>query len=124
MKIKKVFLGFFVLISLPLMAFAKTTFSFEGKHFNAQITYGCEEGNLTCDKVLLKSVSLKDGSFIVLKGKTINTHCPDVCDFKGYEFSNKTFNYAFYPSTKGEDLWDYIVTKRDKVIAHDVGTMK
>ncbi|MBA5701922.1 hypothetical protein [Pantoea agglomerans] len=109
---------------LPSLALANSVSHFEGKKFKAEIEYGCEEGNVSCNKVSLKSISLKDNSSIALKGETINTNCPDVCDFKGYRFTNGKYDYSFYPSTKGENLWDYIVTFKDKVIAQDLGVMK
>lgn len=113
-----------VLMSLPLLSLAKSVSHFEGNKFRADITYGCEEGNVSCDNVSLKSTRVRDNSSIVLKGETINTNCPDVCDFRGYRFTNGQYNYSFYPSQKGESLWDYIVTFKDKVIAQDVGMMK
>ncbi|KAA8669603.1 hypothetical protein F4W08_15870 [Pantoea dispersa] len=112
------------LFFLPFLTFAKSTSYFEGKKFKAEIEYGCQEGNVTCDKVSLKSTRLKDNSSISLKGETINTNCPDVCDFQGYRFTNGKYDYSFYPSLKGDNLWDYIVTYQDKVIAQDIGVMK
>ena len=108
----------------PSLSLAKSASRFEGKIFEADITYGCEEGNVTCDKVSLKSKRVKDNSSIALKGETINTNCPDVCDFRGYRFTNGQYVYSFYPSQKGENLWDYIVTFKGNVIAQDVGVMK
>lgn len=119
--------NFFIMVALvilPSLALAKSVSHFEGKKFKAEIIYGCEEGNLTCDKVSLKSRSLKDNSSISLKGETINKNCPDVCDFVGYGFTNGKYNYSFYPSLKGESLWDYIITFKGKVIAQDAGVMK
>ncbi|RRW66905.1 hypothetical protein EGJ48_20655 [Pantoea dispersa] len=113
-----------VLLNIPCFALAKSTFHFQGKAFNAKIEYDCKEGNLTCNDISLKSSSLKNNSSITLKGETINTHCPDVCDFQGYQFKNGEYEYSFYPSVKGVNLWDYIVTYKDKVIAQDVGIMK
>jgi len=113
-----------VLIGLPSLSLAKSVSHFEGKIFKADITYSCEEGNLTCDNVSLKSRKVKDNSSIVLKGETINTNCPDVCDFRGYRFTNGKYEYSFYPSQKGDNLWDYIVTFKGNVIAQDVGVMK
>ncbi|KAA5950829.1 hypothetical protein F3I27_01265 [Pantoea sp. Bo_2] len=113
-----------VLMSLPLLSLAKSVSHFEGKKFRADITYDCEEGNVSCDNVSLKSTRVKDNSSIVLKGETINTNCPDVCDFRGYRFAKGQYDYSFYPSQKGESLWDYIVTFKGKVIAQDVGIMK
>ncbi|PXW22015.1 hypothetical protein [Pantoea sp. JKS000250] len=113
-----------VLMSLPLLSLAKSISHFEGKKFRADITYDCEEGNVSCDNVSLKSTRVKDNSSIVLKGETINTNCPDVCDFRGYRFANGQYDYSFYPDQKGESLWDYIVTFKGNVIAQDVGVMK
>lgn len=109
---------------LPSLAVAKSVSKFEGKTFKAEIEYGCEEGNVTCDNISLKSTRVKDNASIVLKGKTINTHCPDVCNFQGYRFTNGQYDYSFYPSLKGGNLWDYIVTFKGKVIAQDIGVMK
>lgn len=119
----KILLLLFVAIT-PGLTYAKSISHFEGQKFKAEIEYDCDEGNLTCNKVYLKSTRIKDNSTITLKGETINTNCPDVCDFQGYEFKNGKYNYSFYPSLKGNDLWDYIVTLNDKVIAKDSGVMK
>lgn len=108
----------------PLQLVQRSCLIFLGKKFKAEITYACKEGSLTCKKVYLKSTKINDNSTITLKGETINTNCPYVCDFQGYEFKNGKYNYSFYPSLKGSDLWDYIVTLNDKVIAKDSGVMK
>ncbi|WP_036625080.1 hypothetical protein [Pantoea sp. AS-PWVM4] len=113
-----------LILLAPASAYSKSTSYFHGQRFKAEITYDCEEGNLTCDKVYLQSTRIKDNSTITLKGETINTNCPDVCDFQGYEFKNGKYNYSFYPTLKGSELWDYIVTLNDKVIAKDSGVMK
>ncbi|WP_205298254.1 hypothetical protein [Candidatus Pantoea formicae] len=97
---------------------------FTGKKFVANIEDHCDEGNQSCDKISLKSKSIKTNQSINLKGKTINTNCPDVCDFQGYRFTNGEYDYSFYPSLKGNDLWDYIITFKNKVIAQDLGEMK
>lgn len=113
-----------VLLVSPSFALAKSVSHFEGKIFKADIEYGCDEGNVTCDDVSLKSTRVKDNSSIFLKGETINLNCPDVCDFRGYRFTNGQYDYSFYPSQKGNDLWDYIVTFKNKVIAQDLGVIK
>jgi len=126
MNVKIYFLFFFftgILFFAPI-SFSKSLSYFKGGKFKAEIKYDCEEGNVTCDKVSLKSTSLKDNSSISLKGETINTNCPDICDFQGYRFTNGSYDYSFYPSLKGDSLWDYIVTYKDKVIAQDIGVMK
>jgi hypothetical protein len=117
-------LSFAIIISFSGVTYAKSILNFHGEKFKAVIEYDCNEGNLTCDKVFLKSTRLKDNSSIELKGATINTNCPDVCDFQGYEFDNGKYNYAFYPSLKGNDVWDYIITENENVIAQDSGVMK
>lgn len=119
----KILLVIFVSLA-PISAYSKSISHFQGQRFKADITYACEEGNLTCDKVYLKSTRIKDNSAISLRGSTINSNCPDVCDFQGYQFSNGKYQYSFYPSIKGHDLWDYIVTLNNKVITNDVGVMK
>ena len=49
------------LISLaPFSAYSKSTSYFHGQRFKAEITYDCEEGNLTCDKIYLQSTKIKD----------------------------------------------------------------
>lgn len=116
-------LAIFVFL-VPASACSKVMSYFLGEKFKAEITYACKEGSLTCKKVYLKSTKINDNSTITLKGETINTNCPNVCDFQGYEFKNGKYNYSFYPSLKGSDLWDYIVTLNDKVIAKDSGVMK
>lgn len=121
---KVIYIILIVLMGLPSLCLAKSVSHFEGKIFKADITYGCEEGNVTCDKLSLKSKRIKDNSSIVLKGETINTHCPDICDFRGYRFTNGQYEYSFYPSQKGNGLWDYIVTFKGNVVAQDVGVIK
>ncbi|AYH01652.1 hypothetical protein F6Q07_02495 [Pectobacterium parmentieri] len=114
----------FSLIISPSLVFSKSISYFQGERFKAEIVYDCEEGNVSCDKLSLKSTSLRDNSSIILKGETINTNCPNICDFKGYRFSNGKYDYSFYPSLKGDDLWEYVVTYKDKVITQDFGLMK
>ncbi|MBP2168775.1 hypothetical protein J2125_001967 [Erwinia toletana] len=48
---------------------AEYTVSFSGEKYHAEIKFLCDEGNVSCDKVSLKSVSLKNGSAIKLNGK-------------------------------------------------------
>lgn len=119
----KILVMFFIFLT-STSAYSKSTSHFIGKKFKAEVTYTCEEGELTCDKVYLKSTRIKDDSAISLKGSTVNSHCPDVCDFQGYRFTNGKYEYSFYPSIKGHDLWDYVITLDAKVIASDVGVMK
>lgn len=113
-----------VLMVSPSLALAKSVSHFEGKIFKADIEYGCDEGNVTCDNVYLKSTRVKDNSSIFLKGETINSNCPDLCDFRGYRFTNGQYDYSFYPDQKGGGLWDYIVTFKSKIIAQDLGVIK
>lgn len=113
-----------VLLVSPSFVLAKSVSHFKGKIFKADIEYDCDEGNVTCDDVSLKSTRVKDNSSIFLKGETINSNCPDVCDFRGYRFTNGQYDYSFYPSQKGNGLWDYIVTFKSKVIARDLGVIK
>ncbi|WP_244182905.1 hypothetical protein [Pantoea wallisii] len=103
---------------------AESIATFSGKKFSATIEEQCAEANLSCDKVWLTSTSLKTHQSIKLKGETINVNCPDVCDFRGYRFTNGDYEYAFYPGGKDISSWDYIITKNDRVIAQDHGVMK
>ena len=122
-KIYKLFL-FFLFALMSSFTYAKSFSYFEGKKIKATIEYNCHEGNLTCNNVHLNSTNIIDNSTISLAGETINTNCPDICDFQGYQFKNGKYNYAFYPSLTGNSLWDYVVTLNDKVIAKDSGIMK
>ena len=118
---------FFTIASLLFFSYdthADHMMIFTGKKFIAKIEEHCDEGNLSCENVSLTSKSIKANQSINLKGKTINTNCPDICDFQGYRFTNGEYDYSFYPSMKGNDLWDYIITFEDKVIAQDLGTLK
>ena len=117
------FLLFFYLVITAGLAHAKSTYHFEGKAFKATIDYDCSEGNVSCNKLHLTSTKIKDNSTIKLSGETINVNCPDVCDFRGYRFKNGKYMYSFYPSLEGDDLWSYIVTLNEKVIAKDSGTI-
>ncbi|SEQ18606.1 hypothetical protein SAMN05216522_101459 [Rosenbergiella nectarea] len=123
MKIYKLLLFFFFTL-MSSLTHAKSVSHFEGKKFKATIEYDCNEGNLTCNNVHLNSINIINNSTISLDGETINTNCPDICNFQGYQFKNGKYNYAFYPSLKGNGLWDYVVTLNDKVIANDLGIMK
>lgn len=103
---------------------AESSAVFSGKKFIARIEDQCAEGNLSCDKVWLTSTSLKTHQSIKLQGETINVNCPDICDFRGYRFTNGDYEYAFYPGAKGAYSWDYIITKNNRIIAEDHGVMK
>jgi len=107
-----------------LAARADSVATFSGEKFSATIEEQCAEGNLSCDKVWLISTSLKTQQSIKLKGETININCPDVCDFRGYRFTNGDYEYAFYPGDENVNSWDYIISKSDQVIARDHGEMK
>lgn len=122
--IKKYKLIFFISLAITSsLACAKSISHFEGKNFKATIEYDCSEGDVSCSKVHLTSTKIKDNSSIKLNGETINSNCPDVCDFRGYIFKNGKYTYSFYPSLEGDDLWSYIVTLNEKIIAKDSGIM-
>ncbi|MCX0501418.1 hypothetical protein D3M71_20015 [Erwinia billingiae] len=62
------------------------------------------------------------GNEIRLKGKTVNINCPDVCDFRGYEFHNGA--YLYYLVAGNGDEWNFYITKNGKEISKDVGVFK
>lgn len=122
---KKVIILFSIMYTLnSLAARADSVATFSGKKFSAIIVDQCAEGNLSCDQVWLTSTSLKTHQSIKLKGETINVNCPDICDFRGYRFTNGDYEYAFYPGDEDVESWDYIISKSDQVMTRDHGVMK
>jgi hypothetical protein len=104
------------------LANAESTAVFNGKKFLAKITEHCSEGNVSCDDVTLESKSKKTGKGISLKGKTVNVNCPEVCDFRGYEFKNGVYTYYFVAGQANK--WKINVFEKDKVISTDSGTLE
>lgn len=64
----------------------------------------------------------KTGKGISLKGKTVNVNCPEVCDFRGYEFKNGVYTYYFVAGQANK--WKINVFEKDKVISTDSGTLE
>lgn len=95
---------------------------FTGSKYTAKITEHCSEGNVSCDEVTLESKSKKTGKGISLKGKTVNVNCPEVCDFRGYEFKNGVYTYYFVAGQANK--WKINVFEKDKVISTDSGTLE
>lgn len=106
----------------PVISQAQGTQIFDGKKFTAQITNNCSEGNVTCEDVTFSSKSKKTGKGITLKGHTVNVNCPEVCDFRGYEFKNGDYTYSLL--TNDFNIWNLNVFKKDKVISSDSGTLE
>lgn len=121
----KILITFTALITFFLgwssFASAESTSIFNGEKFLAKITEHCSEGNVSCDDVTLESKSKKTGKGISLKGKTVNVNCPEVCDFRGYEFKNGAYTYNFFASA--DNKWKLNVFEKGKVISTDTGTL-
>ena len=112
-------LGFFLCCSA---LHAEVIENFDGEKYHVKITSDCQEGELTCDKITFTSKSKKSGKSIVLKGETFNTDCPGMCNFRGYQYKNGNYSYVIY-SDDIEGGWDFTITKDDKVIDTDKGTL-
>lgn len=95
---------------------------FEGKRFTAKIINNCPEGYVTCEDVTFSSRSKKTGKGITLKGRTVNLNCPEVCDFRGYEFKNGNYTYSLL--TNDFNTWSLNVFESGKVISSDSGTLQ
>ncbi|MFG6076020.1 hypothetical protein [Erwinia sp. OPT-41] len=98
------------------------TATFDSKKYLARITAWCEEGNVDCNDVTLDSRSKLNGKGILLQGKTVNVHCPDVCDFRGYAFENADYTYTFI--TNDFERWTMNISKGDQVTDSVEGTMR
>lgn len=96
--------------------------NFDGEKYHVKIISDCQEGELTCDKITFDSRSKKSGKSIVLKGKTFNTDCPGMCNFRGYQYKNGKYSYLLY-SDDIEGGWAFTITKNEKVIDTDKGTL-
>ncbi|WP_338560776.1 hypothetical protein [Erwinia sp. E_sp_B04_7] len=101
---------------------AESTVVFNGQKFLASFTEHCSEGDVSCENVTLESKSKKTGKGVSLKGKTVNVNCPEVCDFRGYEFHNGAYKYYFVAGNA--DRWNLNIFKNGKVISTDIGTVK
>ena len=72
------------------------TSTLETENYVVEITFGCPEGHVTCDRITYKGVSKKTGKALTLRGKTVHTTCADgvtPCRFVGYAFQNGKHNY-------------------------------
>lgn len=121
-KIMLLILSFLALAGWSSFSSADDTVTFHGNKYTAKITSHCTEGNLSCDDVTFDSKSNKTGKGIILKGKTVNVNCPDICDFSGYEFNNGPYKYYFVAGN--ENIWDLDIFKNGKVISSDRGRME
>jgi hypothetical protein len=125
LEFKMVFMKLVVMLFasfFPLNCLAHITQHFEGQRFVAKVTNNCPEGYVTCEDVIFSSKNKKTGKGIILKGRTVNLNCPEVCNFRGYEFKNGIYTYSLL--TNDFQRWDLNVFKMDKVISSDFGTMK
>ncbi len=62
------------------------------KSFQIEITRHCEEGSVSCDRVVYVGKELKTGKSIFLTGKTLNNSYSYT--FLGYEFRNGKYRYV------------------------------
>lgn len=91
------------------------TAAFHSENYLLEIKVNCAEGNVSCDDVTMKSRNLKDNYAITLQGKTINSNCPDICDFKGYFFEKEGYEYYLY--LQGDDY--YAIKHNDKTLVYE-----
>ncbi|WP_152542815.1 hypothetical protein [Erwinia mallotivora] len=96
---------------------------FDGKKYQVKITSNCEEGEMTCDNIVFESKSKKSGKSIVLKGETVNTDCPGVCNFRGYRYKNGDYSYTILSNQQYKNVWSLSIMKGDKVIGMDEGSI-
>lgn len=107
----------FVVWSTNVLAEYKV--KFQGKKFTATITSHCDEGNVSCDDVTYQAKNNNNGKSITLAGKTVNSNCPAVCDFRGYEFKNGPYRYSLLSGNR--DKWMLSVFKNGKLVTSDTG---
>lgn len=99
-----------------------TVNTFDSASYTARITVWCEEGHLDCNDVTLDSHSKISGKNILLRGSTVNVNCPEVCDFRGYNFENKGYDYYFVDDDSHG--WEMTIFKGKQVIDSVEGTMR
>lgn len=98
---------------------------FEGQHFDIDLKFNCQEGEVACDNVSYDSINKKTGAKLHLKGRVLLS--PDSNNFQGYEFDNGKYSYILTPDyTQSKDslqLWTLNVFYEEKSIATDQGIM-
>ncbi|EXU74454.1 MULTISPECIES: hypothetical protein [Erwinia] len=114
----------FSLLVISSAAYAEQSVEvFDGKKYQVKITSNCEEGEMTCDNIVFESKSKKSGKSIVLKGETVNTDCPGVCNFRGYRYKNGDYSYTILSNQQYKNVWSLSIMKGDKVIGMDEGSI-
>ena len=115
--LKKFILSYILIPIATTVIFAKITDAetIRTKSFQIEITRHCEEGSVSCDRVVYVGKELKTGKSIFLTGKTLNNiHS---YTFLGYEFRNGKYRYVI---SRNNSL---LVYKGDKLILQEEGKM-
>ena len=110
-------LRFIVLPIASMMAFVSTANAetIRTKSFLIDINRQCEEGNVSCNRVIYVGTELKTGRSIRLTGRTLNNS--HSYRFLGYEFRNGQYRYII------SDDNSLLVYKGDRLILQEKGTM-
>lgn len=67
--------------------------------FEITIDARCEEGTVSCNKVIFRSIDRKSGKRLRLVGEDLHTRCADgvtPCRFLGYVFRDKGLSYIVW----------------------------
>lgn len=90
---------------------------YKTKNYELVITTYCPQGEVSCDKVTLFSKDLTNNYSIQLKGKTLSSKCPDLCNFVGYVFKKENYYYevvlaqGYYYSITNFDTGETLVNE-------------
>lgn len=112
-----VFLG--LTLSASASCFAASVQTLDTPSFKVKIEVQCDEGEVSCNKVLYTGTSKKSGQAITLKGMSLHTKCADgktPCRFLGYQFKSGNILYQVF------DEGILLVKNGDKVLVQENGT--
>lgn len=59
---------------------------------------------MTCDNMVFESESKRSGKSIILKGETVNTDCPNMCNLRGCQYRNDEYSYTILSNQQYKNL--------------------
>lgn len=113
--------GWLLAVTAARAADAPRVMQLDTPGYTVRLEIGCNEGEVTCDRVTYTGTSRKSGAAITLRGGTWHTPCADgvtPCRFQGWQFRRGSTVYRVTDSG-----W-LSVTQGSKLLLEEQGTWR
>ena len=108
-----------LLLAIALFSASASAAVLDTPHYVVDISPQCEEGNVSCDRVVYRGKSKRSGHAITLQGHSWHSRYADgvtPCRFLGYRFENGDVTYYVHEQGRLR-----VVRDRDEVLVNEQG---